>query len=214
MLHHVCFAHEQHQPLTRALSGQSDTACVDIFGVIDRQYLEILQVHLPAPEWRLSDPAALDLAPSVRISYIGAGPAGALLNLTSGLTLRLTHHYSDADVAPGKLDVVLVPGANPFEEWEEAALAWLKAQAEFNGGSTDILSVCTGMYICGKAGLLSKPGRKACGPRALQDDLASRFEGVEWVGREKRWVQDGNFWSCGESSPCAARWARHRLGRR
>lgn len=100
---------------------------------------------------------------------------------------------------PGQLDIVLVPGPDPTTDWHatddrKQALTWLAAHAA--RPETDILSVCTGIYVCGAAGLLQ--GKKACGPRGLQGDLRKRFEGAQWVGDELRWVRDGNFWSCGE----------------
>lgn len=182
-------------------SHTSDTACVDIFGTLSRAYLAPLTALL-------QDPSVADLAPEVTISYVGAAPAGSLLPLTAGMKIQLTHHFTDADVAPGRLDAVLVPGPDPREEWDPEALAWLAAHAAAEG--TDILSVCTGIFVCGKAGLLR--GRKACGPRTLQELLGKTFEGVELVGGEMRWVNDGNFWSCGEwSAPCSSR--RHSLPR-
>lgn len=176
----------------------SDTASVDIFGILSRDYLETLAPHFV-------DPSLVALAPAVTISYVGAQPAGTLVPLTSGARLALTHHYADAAVAPGRLDVVLVPGPDPRETWEDGALAWLRSQAhgaEAEAGNdtgartTDVLSVCTGAYVCGRAGLLTA-GRRVCGPRGFQADLRRTFEGVEWVGHERRWERDGNFWSSG-----------------
>lgn len=171
--------------------------------MLDRSYLEVLADLLPGA-------GLIDLAPSVRISYVGAAPTGSLLTLTAGLKLQLTHHYADAEVAPGRLDVVVVPGPNPREEWEDGALAWLRAQAEGGDGAAapaDVLSVCSGVYVCGAAGLLA-PGTKVCGPRSLQGDLRERFGAAEWVGDERRWVRDGNFWSSGEWRAAAAHTAR------
>jgi transcriptional regulator GlxA family with amidase domain len=120
--------------------------------------------------------------------------------MTSAARLASTHHLSDAAVQPGQLDVVLVPGPDPTTDWAKhpEATDWLAAHAA--QPKTDILSVCTGIYLCGAAGLLK--GRKACGPRGLQADLAKRFEGVQWVGEELRWVRDGNVWSSGKFFFC------------
>jgi transcriptional regulator GlxA family with amidase domain len=92
---------------------------------------------------------------------------------------------------------VIVPGPDPLTKWDDIkdATDWLAAHAA--RPETDILSICTGIYLCGAAGLLK--GKKACGPRGLQDHLAKQFEGVQWVGEELRWVRDGNLWSSGES---------------
>jgi putative intracellular protease/amidase len=102
-------------------------------------------------------------------------------------------------VQPGHLDVVLVPGADPRLDWttkdKKESLDWLAGHAARGDNTTDILSVCTGIYLCGAAGLLK--GKKACGPRGLQADLAKKYGGVDWVGDELRWVRDGNIWSSG-----------------
>lgn len=161
---------------------------MDIFGILSRDYIEPL---VPL----IQDPSLVALAPDVTISYIGVQPAGTLIPLTSGVRLPLTHHYADAAVAPGRLDVVLVPGPDPREVWEDGALAWLRRQGDESSGA-DVLSVCTGAYVCARAGLLTT-GRRACGPRFMQDDLRRSFEDVAWVGHERRWERDGNFWSSG-----------------
>ncbi|KAF3768896.1 hypothetical protein M406DRAFT_234135, partial [Cryphonectria parasitica EP155] len=170
-----------------------DTACVDIFGALSHNYLQGIVSLLPSPD-------ILAHAPDVTISYIGTSPAGSVVALTAGMKIQLTHHFSDADVAPGKLDIVLVPGPDPREQWAKELLAWLKAHADTP--QVDILSVCTGMFVCGAAGLLTTTngttttGKKACGPAAMQGALKARFgEEVQWVGHELRWTRDGNFWS-------------------
>jgi transcriptional regulator GlxA family with amidase domain len=112
------------------------------------------------------------------------------------MQVTCTHHLSDPAVQPGQLDAVLVPGPDPLTNWadKKEVTDWLAAHAARPG--TDILCVCTGIYLCGAAGLLK--GKKACGPRGLQGDLETKFEGVEWLGDGLRWVRDGNFWSSGE----------------
>lgn len=99
---------------------------------------------------------------------------------------------------PGQLDIVLVAGPDPTIDWaapdKKDAVAWLAAQAA--RPEVDILSICTGIFLSGAAGLLTG-GRKACGPRGLQGVLKGVYPGVEWVGEEVRWVRDGNFWSSG-----------------
>jgi len=111
------------------------------------------------------------------------------------MKIQCTHHLSSPEVQPGKLDIVLIPGPDPSSVVDEESKKWLAAHAAVQ--STDILSVCTGAYICGAAGILK--GRKFCGPRSLQGDLKSKFgsQEVDWVGGELRWVRDGNIWSSG-----------------
>ncbi|KAI0848896.1 class I glutamine amidotransferase-like protein [Daldinia vernicosa] len=163
-----------------------DAASVDIIGSMSYEYMTAFRHLLPEP--------VIDLAPFVEIHYIGSVRAGEHITLTSNESILATDHYSDAAVAPGKLDIVLVPGPDPASHPEAAALEWLSAQADTPG--VDILSVCTGIFICGEAGLLR--GKRACGPRALQDMIRQRgFGEKELIGDKYRWVQDGNLWSGG-----------------
>lgn len=167
--------------------AHSDTACVDIFAILSRSYIVPLADLLP-------DPALANLAPDIQISYIGTQPANSLVTLTASLQMPLTHHFASA---PTDLDIILVPGPDPAAEpsWDPAALAWLRTQFE-NG--TDVLSICTGIFVCGAAGLLGAGRKRACGPRFLQDTLRRRYGAVEeWVGHSMRWTRDGHFWSSG-----------------
>lgn len=167
-----------------------DTACIDVFAMMGHGLL--------AEYGGLAPPALLELAPDVWIAYIAAQPAGALLPLTANMAIAATHRFSDPEVAPGTLDIVLVPGPDPRGDFDAEPLRWLREQAGCEG--TDVLSVCSGVFVCGAAGLL-KGGRKACGPRALQDVLKKKFGEADFVGEELRWVQDGNLWSCGKLKP-------------
>ncbi|KAK0657494.1 class I glutamine amidotransferase-like protein [Cercophora newfieldiana] len=162
-----------------------DTACVDVLASMSYEYLSLLDGLAPPP--------ILNIAPSVKIFHIGSVQPGEQIGLTAGVNTKCTNHYSDAEVEPGKLDIVLIPGPDPRSTYEKAALEWLAAHAA--RPETDILSVCTGIFVCGEAGLLK--GKTVCGPRGLQSQLKTKFEGATWVGDSFRWIQDGNFWSCG-----------------
>lgn len=61
------------------------------------------------------EPDLVALAPEIKISYVGARAAGSTMELTAGLKMQLTHHFTDEEVQPGKVDVVLVPGPDPRE---------------------------------------------------------------------------------------------------
>lgn len=165
-----------------------DLAGVDIFHMASHAYLALLTDLVPA--------SLLALAPDVEIVYISQVPPGSLLPLTADMKIVTTHHYTDAAVAPGRLNVVYIPGPDPAMTWDADAKAWLVRQAETEG--VDILSICTGIFVCGDAGLLR--GRKASGPRGLQGVIKKKFDGVELVGEEYRWVKDGNLWSSGKFS--------------
>ncbi|KAH7328396.1 ThiJ/PfpI family protein [Stachybotrys elegans] len=161
-----------------------DTATVDVLGVMSKEYMGVLD-SLPAH--------VAAMAPNVSVFYITSPSVGENIPMTSGMTIKATHFYTDPEVAPGKLDIVLVPGPDPKDQFEKPALDWLKAQSEAEG--VDVLSVCTGIYICAAAGIVD--GKLVSGPRGLQDDLVKKFPGIQLVGDNHRWVQDGNFWSSG-----------------
>ncbi|KAI1390172.1 ThiJ/PfpI family protein [Hypoxylon trugodes] len=163
-----------------------DAASIDVMGSMSHE--DIVQMAGFMPQ------AVIDLAPSVKIHYIGSVKAGELIPLTANQSFVATNHYSDPEVAPGKLDIVLIPGPDPFGKFPEDAVAWLGAQGRTEG--VDILSVCTGIFLCGEAGLIK--GKSVCGPKGMQDLLRSRGYGEkELVGHKYRWIQDGNFWSGG-----------------
>ncbi|OLN94200.1 Isonitrile hydratase 4 [Colletotrichum chlorophyti] len=175
-----------------------DMACVDVLWMASKEYLgpmDFLPRHLA------------ELAPSVRIFYITSTPGSpesdgnntpklgpGLLQLTAGVRIQTTHDILDPEVQPGKLDVVLVPGPDPGASWGEDVLEFLRGHAARHE-ETDVLSVCTGIFLCGAAGLLE--GKTVCGPRGVQDMLKGRYPGVKFVGEKFRWYQDGNLWTCG-----------------
>ncbi|KAK9421949.1 putative DJ-1/PfpI domain-containing protein [Seiridium unicorne] len=179
-----------------------DASCVDIIASMSYEYMSLLADILPK--------AIIDMAPSVIIHYISSVKPGETFNMTANHKVVATNHYSDDEVAPGKLDIVVVPGPDPRTEFEEQSLEWLRRQG--TSPSTDILSVCTGIFVCGHAGLLQ--GKTVCGPRLMQNEIRSRFgKDIVQKGAELRWVQDGNFWSSGgvtNGNDLVAAYARHK----
>lgn len=163
-----------------------DVATVDVLGTMSREYLGPL-TFLPAN--------VSAMAPSVTVYYITTAANDGGIPCTSGMSIKPTHLYSDAEVAPGKLDIVVVPGPAPGSVFEEGGLRWLREQAGTKG--VDVLSVCTGAFICCASGIAD--GRLLSGPRGLQGELGKQFPKVKLVGDERRWVRDGNLWSSGRS---------------
>ncbi|KAI0400589.1 ThiJ/PfpI family protein [Xylaria palmicola] len=161
-----------------------DLACVDVLHMMSREYLSVIPM-LPRH--------IVDLAPSVKIFYITSPETKPMVPLSANLSVRATHDIADAEVRPGELDIVLVPGPPPDTAWEQPILDFLAAHAKCE--RTDVLSVCTGIFLCGAAGLLD--GRTACGPRGLQDMLRQKHPTAKLVGEKYRWIQDGNLWSSG-----------------
>ncbi|KAM0345288.1 hypothetical protein ACHAPU_006687 [Fusarium lateritium] len=160
-----------------------DLATVDVLASMSKEYLGVF----PFPA-HISQ-----MAPSTKTVYITSPKLFPNVGLTADLSVRATHTYQDDHVAPGKLDIVVVPGPEPTATFEEGALKWLRDQ--FNTQGVDVLCVCTGVYLCGAAGILN--GRSVSGPRGLQDDLIKKYPDVKFVGEKYRWIQDGNLWSSG-----------------
>ncbi|KAI1813979.1 ThiJ/PfpI family protein [Poronia punctata] len=176
-----------------------DLACIDIFHMMSREYLSLLDF---LPKYIAAS------APSVQIYYIVSPSSSSDGNdikapLTANATLSIPPTHTTSSFPPGSLDILLIPGPDPSSSFDRETLSFLKSHGE--NGKTDILSVCTGIFICGEAGLLErKEGKgkgkervKACGPRGMQDVLEKKFPEAEFVGGRVRWWRDGRFWSCG-----------------
>ncbi|KAI9150398.1 Isonitrile hydratase [Paramyrothecium foliicola] len=175
-----------------------DLACVDVFAMMSHQYLSVL----PMVPSRITQ-----LAPIVDIFYITAPETGFMVPMSASMTIRATHDISHPEVQPGKLDIVLVPGPDPAATWSKAVTDFL--HGHFICEKTDVLSVCTGIFLCGAAGLLED--RTVCGPRGLQDVLRKKYPKAQFVGEKLRWVQDGNLWTSGgitNGNDLAAAYAR------
>ncbi|EPE04053.1 hypothetical protein F503_04901 [Ophiostoma piceae UAMH 11346] len=162
-----------------------DVACVDVLGMMSSDYMTAAGL----PEQLVA------VAPMVNIVYITTVETMAkkAVQLTSSMTMVPTHDILHPDVQPGKLDVVVIPGPAPDLVLASDDREFLRRHAE--EPATDILSICTGIYVCGQAGILA--GKKACGPRDLQGDIAAKFPGVTLLGDTQRWAHDGNLWSSG-----------------
>ena len=163
-----------------------DAACVDVLGSMSKEYLSLI---LELPSY-----IAADLAPSTTFSYINSPSQGDKIELTSGIVMKATHNYEDEDVAPGKLDIVIIPGPDPNTVLEEPALDWLRKQ--FATPGVDILSICTGIFLVGASGIGNN--KTVSGPRGLQKQLSEKFPKMKLAGEKYRWVRDGNLWSSGE----------------
>ncbi|KAF6812288.1 ThiJ/PfpI family protein [Colletotrichum plurivorum] len=165
-----------------------ELACFDILHLMSKSHLASLG---------LSE-ALVDSAPNVEISYITSSPAGGSISASSNAQITATHSVKDAEVQPGKLDILLVLGSGTKGPWDQDILDFLRDHLADD--STDVLVGSTGVYLCGDAGVLR--GKSVAGPRALQDDLKARYEGVDFVGDRFRWVQDGRLWSGGSMANC------------
>lgn len=165
-----------------------DLSPIDLFAMLDPVYLTACQ--LPAPLIALGIPST--------IHYISVPSSGDYIETTAKASIHITKTTQDPEVQPGMLDIILVPGPDPSEVFEEEVLSFLRAHNEWKGPEgqrTDILSVCTGAFLLGQSDLLKK--KSASGPRAIIPKLQKSFPDTKWVD-DKRWVKDGNIWSSGK----------------
>ncbi|KAF2654457.1 class I glutamine amidotransferase-like protein [Lophiostoma macrostomum CBS 122681] len=185
-----------------------DLAPIDLFAMLSHSYFSAC--NLPAPLLALALPDA-----SLKISYIAhTGPSTtsafpesttsntpesdlalgppALAPTTAHLNLEITAALTDPAVAPGHLDILLIPGPLPDLPILEVVCEFVRQHV---GAGVDLLTVCTGVFVAAQAGVLD--GRRATGPRGVVGVLRERFGSVVWVDR--RWVRDGEggVWTSG-----------------
>jgi transcriptional regulator GlxA family with amidase domain len=161
-----------------------DISPIDLFAMLSQSYFTaaLQPAHLIA----LALPDA-----SLKITYISPTGANTTSPTTARLGLRIDAGIDDPRVAPGELDVLLIPGPPPNTEFEESVLEFVRGHV---GRGVDLLTVCSGVFVAASAGVLD--GRKAAAVRGVAGLLKERFPGVEWV--DKRFVSDGGrVWTSG-----------------
>jgi putative intracellular protease/amidase len=177
-----------------------DLSPIDLFGMLTKDYLQACR--LPSPLVNLGIPVEIHYisstpfptsAPQPENPSVATSPT--LAGMTASAALRLTASIDDGVVAPGKLDIILIPGPDPSLTIPDATGEWLRAHYEQAGAT--LMSVCTGIFVLASSRVLE--GKSATGPRGLMGELRGSWPGVRWV--EGRWVKDGNgnreVWSSG-----------------
>lgn len=165
-----------------------DMSGIDLFFMLSPEYLTAC--GLPAPLVALGIPST--------IYYISLPSTGPEVELTASAFLRVSKTITDKEVQPGMLDIMMVPGPDPRIVSDEDTRAFLRSHANWrgeNGEKTDILSVCTGIFLMAQSGVLK--GLSASGTRALIPRLKKEFSDTNWID-DRRWVVDGNIWSSGK----------------
>ncbi|PVH88340.1 PfpI endopeptidase-like protein [Cadophora sp. DSE1049] len=164
-----------------------DLSPIDLFAMLSSEYLTACT--LPAPLVMLGTPST--------IHYIALPETGTHVELTASAFLKVSKTIKDAEVQPGLLDIILVPGPDPASIFGKDILEFVRAHAAWRGKDGEcvyVLCICTGIYMLGQSGILK--GKSASGPRALVPALKKKFPEVKWVD-DKRWVTDGNIWTSG-----------------
>lgn len=177
-----------------------DIAPVDLFHMLSKKYLSAIPM-LPAPVKNLA-------VSSIDVVYIAdktEAPVTTYNGLSSNEEVRSDRNNStitiapltadakiaidfgleEAEVQPGQLSVLIVPGPDPETVPSAAYTSFIKAHA--NSGKTDIISVCTGIFPICYAGICD--GYVVTGPRGLLPELRSKFKKVKEF-EDKRWSKN------------------------
>ena len=161
-----------------------DVAPVDLFGILSASYLK---------SRKLPDSIS-SLAPSVSIVYISQDHDNSLHTqiqpCSADAAIRTTRSLNSDDVAPGKLDILVIPGPPPWAQITPEVGAFVRGHAAQE--HTTIMTVCVGVYVAAQAGIVE--GKNVTGPARYLPDLEKRFK-ANWV--ERRWMSDGNIWTSG-----------------
>jgi transcriptional regulator GlxA family with amidase domain len=166
--------------------GLLDLAAIDVFNICSAPYLQ--SRNFPS--------SVTSLAPSVSFLYISQSNDNHSLEksfakCTADGAFRITHSLSSEDCEPGKLDILVIPGPQPWVQISPEVKAFVQGHAAV--ATTTILSICTGAFVVAQSGILD--GRVATGTKAHLPKLEQTYRNVEWVA--KRWVSDGNVWTSG-----------------
>jgi transcriptional regulator GlxA family with amidase domain len=125
--------------------------------------------------------------PLYEVTVIRTGSEHEIIGM-SGLSLLCNQDYRSFR---GEIDTLLVPGGIGSEEGDptEDALKWLRKAA---AKSRRVGSICTGVFLLARAGLLD--GRRVTTHWAFAGELETRFPKVR-VDRTPIWIQDGNIYT-------------------
>ncbi|KAJ5233947.1 uncharacterized protein N7469_005713 [Penicillium citrinum] len=160
-----------------------DIAAVDLLYMTSPEYIEA--IGMPKAMKELGRPC--------QVHYIGRGGPRELSPVTAHMEVALTDSLTSSAVAPGKLDVLFIPGPPPANmPCGEDYLEFLRQH--FAAGA-EIMSVCTAALVIAYSGITK--GKTATSPRFLIPRLRKEFPETKLWDDSMRVVRDGNLWSCG-----------------
>lgn len=159
-----------------------DLAPVDLLYMTKPDYLK--ELGMPKP--------IRDLGRPCEIHYIGPKNSSQI-QITSFITMNLTSSVDDSVVAPGKLDLIYLPGPSPHHMPPPSDYLEFLQKHEAMGAT--ILSVCTGALIVAHAGLTR--GKTATAPRFLIPQMRKQFPETKLWDENSRMTCDGRLYMSG-----------------
>jgi putative intracellular protease/amidase len=161
-----------------------DLAAIDLLYMTTPEYLQ--ECSLPQP--------LVDMGRPCSIHYIANTVKGEnTVNTTSQMTIQSTNSLTDSAISPGKLDIVVIPGPPP--KAMPPAEEYLDFVRGHFAAGTPILSICTGAFVIGYAGITR--GREVTAPRLLIPEMKRRFPEAKVWDDSVRVARDGNLWTSG-----------------
>ncbi|KAF2020293.1 class I glutamine amidotransferase-like protein [Aaosphaeria arxii CBS 175.79] len=160
-----------------------DISPIDLLAMLKRSYFEACNRPAELVAQAIPDE-------DLQITYISLSGPSTSASTTAALDLKVDAGLDDPSVAPGKLDILLIPGPPPGLRPEEEVLDFVRAHVE---SGVELLTICTGVFVAAFAGVLN--GKRATGTRGVKGLLEESFKEVKW--EDKRYVNDGKIWTSG-----------------
>lgn len=161
-----------------------DIAAVDLLYMTDPEYIEAIGMPKPIQ----------DLGRPCQVHYIGRGGPKEHSPVTAHLNVSLTDSLESPAVAPGKLDVLFIPGPPPSNM--PCGNDYLEFICQHYAAGAEVMSVCTAALVIAYSGITK--GMTATAPRFLIPRLQKEFPDTKLWDDSMRVVRDGNLWSCGK----------------
>lgn len=159
-----------------------DLAPVDLLYMTKPDYLK--ELGMPKP--------IRDLGRPCEIHYIGPKTLSQV-KITSFITMETTDSFDDPAVAPGKLDLIYLPGPSPHHM--PPPTEYLEFLRNHSTTGATIMSVCTGSLLVAHAGLVR--GKTATAPRFLIPQMRKQFPEAKFWDENSRMTRDGNLYMSG-----------------
>ncbi|RMD40948.1 hypothetical protein DV735_g4195, partial [Chaetothyriales sp. CBS 134920] len=186
-----------------------DLGAIDLFAMTEKFYLRTGEGSQSIAELGLDEvnihyisenvQAPVEAPLGLHTNRAFAAPEQITLIRTSAkLSMQLTADITSPFVAPGKLDILVIPGQDPQFPPSPATAEFVRNHA--NTGTVDIITICSGAALAAQTGILD--GKTATGSRVLVETyLRKTFPKVNWT-TDRRWVVDesGRFWSSGTAT--------------